>query len=84
MNSLKLDNICPRCESSNIKAGTSVEGKEGLRGGNRIPLDSTHFASLDNYLCLACGYSESYINDRDALIRIEKQWPKVPQKEQES
>jgi hypothetical protein len=40
-----------------------------------------HYATLDNYLCLDCGYLESYISDRAALNRIEKQWPKVPRKE---
>lgn len=81
MSSLKLDGICPGCASQRIASGEEVDGKEGLRGSNRIPLDESHYASLDNYLCLDCGYLESYINDRSALTRIEREWPKVPRKE---
>jgi hypothetical protein len=77
MSSLKDDGICPQCASSRIHSGAAIDGKEGLRGGNRIPLDATHYASLDNYVCLDCGYTESYISDRSALNRIEKQWPRV-------
>jgi hypothetical protein len=84
MNSLKLDGICPRCASDNIRSGAAIDGKEGLRGGNRIPLDAQHTASLDNYICLDCGYTESYISDRDALKRIEKLWPKVKPKGNEA
>lgn len=84
MSSLKADGICPLCSSDNIRSGAAVEGKEGLRGGNRIPLDDRHFASLDNYLCLDCGYLESYISDRNALNRIEKLWPKVKPKGSDS
>ena len=77
MTSLKADGLCPRCDSSRIQSGASIEGKEGLRGGNRIPLDALHYANLDNYVCLDCGYLETYVSDRGALNRIEKQWPKV-------
>ena len=77
MSSLKMDGLCPQCSSSRIHSGAEIHGKEGLRGGNRIPLEALHYASLDNYVCLDCGYLESYISDRGALNRIEKQGPKV-------
>jgi hypothetical protein len=84
MSSLKADGLCPRCSSDRIASGAEAKDKEGQRGSNRIPLDALHYATLDNYLCLDCGYLESYISDRGALNRIAKDWPKVPRKEESS
>lgn len=78
--SLKDDATCPSCGSSHIKSGTAIQGKEGLRGSNRIPIDATTMIALDNYLCVDCGYVESYITDRGILNRIAKTWQKVDPK----
>jgi hypothetical protein len=78
--SLKADSLCPQCGSSRVHSGAGAEGKEGLRGSNRIPLDALHYATLDNYVCLNCGYLESYISDRGALNRVAKEWPKITPK----
>lgn len=75
--SLKHDGICPQCGASTVKSGADIEGKEGLRGSNRLPIDLMHSVAVDNYVCVQCGYTESYIADRRALNRIEKQWQKV-------
>ncbi|MEL6308411.1 MAG: hypothetical protein AAFN11_11295 [Chloroflexota bacterium] len=75
--SLKHDSTCPQCGASAIKSGANIQGKEGLRGSNRLPLDLTHSVAIDNYVCTQCGYTESYITDRRALNRIAKQWQKV-------
>jgi len=80
--SLKDDALCPRCGSSNIKSGAKIEGKEGLHSSNRIPVDSKISVELDNYVCVDCGYTESYIADRGMLNRIERLWQKVdPEKD---
>ncbi|MEM9953971.1 MAG: hypothetical protein AAF846_20345 [Chloroflexota bacterium] len=75
--SLKTDGVCERCGSQNIKSGAIIDGKEGLRGSNRLPIDSKTSIELDNYVCLDCGYTESYISNRSMLNRIEKYWQKV-------
>lgn len=59
-------------------SGATVRDKAGLRGANRIPINTTHATPLDNYICLDCGYVESYIADRTILNRIAREWPKVP------
>jgi hypothetical protein len=61
-----------------VRSGANIEGKEGLRGGNRIPLYAMRSVPLDNYVCITCGYVERYINNRDALRRIQRKWPRVP------
>lgn len=75
--SLRGDGVCERCSSKNVKSGARIDGKEGLRGSNRIPIDSTTSVELDNFVCLDCGYVESYISNRGILNRIEKYWQKV-------
>lgn len=82
--SLKEDAVCLRCGSQNIKSGATIDGKEGLYGGNRIPIDSKIYAELDNYVCVDCGYTESYIDNRGILNRIEKLWRKVDPGKDES
>jgi hypothetical protein len=54
-----------------------VPEKDGDRGANRIPINATFHVPLDNYICEACGYVESFINDRAVLNRIAREWPRV-------
>ncbi len=79
MPSLK-DGICPQCGSERIYSGAAIEGKEGLRGGNRIPINAVSQVALDNYVCVDCGYVESYISDRSILNRIAKEWARIKSK----
>jgi hypothetical protein len=39
---------------------------------------------LDNYVCVACGYVESYILDASKLRKITEKWPKVLPREAEA
>lgn len=75
--SLKNDGLCPICHSDRIRSGASAQGKAGIRGSNRLPINATMSVALDNYVCLDCGYVESYITDRGILNRIAKEWPRV-------
>jgi len=45
--------------------------------GNTIPIDFKNSVALDNYVCVTCGYVESYISNPDALKRIDEEWPDV-------
>lgn len=82
--SLKDNGICQQCGASSIKSGAKIDDKEGLRGSNRLPIDSKISVALDNYICVNCGYIESYISNRSMLNRIKKQWKKVPIPKDES
>ncbi len=68
---------CPKCNSSEVYAGTNVVSKGGSYGANSIPISFWRYAALDNYVCAQCGYVESYIADSSKLSEIKKQWPKV-------
>lgn len=84
MTSLKDNGYCERCGSRDIHSGAKIDGKEGLHGSNRLPIDSQTSVDLDNYVCVDCGYTESYISNRGILNRIQNQWQKVTPKKDDS
>lgn len=69
--------ICPSCGSKDVHAGTQISFKSGGHGTNTIPINMSSQATLDNYVCVNCGYVESYIADVKALQKIAKEWPKI-------
>jgi len=73
---------CPKCGSSEIHAGTEVFPKSGPFTCNAIPIGLTAMAPLDNYVCAACGYVESYISREDDIASIRRKWPQVASKKE--
>ena len=72
--------LCPKCGATDIRSGEFLEEKEGGYMGNRIPviiaLRNTA-AWLDNFVCVRCGYVESYVADPKKLAEIAERWPAV-------
>jgi len=66
--------ICPKCESDKVYSGASLPLKKGPFGSNSIPVSLTSIAALDNYVCVACGYVESYVSETEKLTEIAKKW----------
>jgi hypothetical protein len=69
--------ICPACGSNEVHTGASIGRKGGVNGSHTIAISWFDIVMLDNYVCVNCGYVESYIGDPNALRRIAKKWPKV-------
>ena len=69
--------ICPKCNSTEVFAGTNLVFKGGSYGANSIPISFWVYAPLDNYVCATCGYVESYVADSNKLSEIRKKWLKV-------
>lgn len=67
--------ICPKCGHATVHSGRDIPVKNS--SGNMIPIDFKNSVALDNYVCVSCGYVESYISNQDALARIDEQWPDV-------
>ena len=74
---------CPKCGSSEVFAGTNVFPKSGPFSCNAIPISLTAMAALDNYVCTACGYMESYVAREEDLAVIRRKWP-TPRDTQET
>ena len=69
--------ICPKCQSDQVYSGAAIALKKGPFGSNAVPISLTSIAALDNYICKACGYVESYIADADKLEEIADKWEPV-------
>ncbi|QPC85272.1 hypothetical protein G4Y79_21885 [Phototrophicus methaneseepsis] len=65
--------ICPKCSHATVYSGQDLATQAS--NGSSIPIDFRHQAVLVHYVCVECGYVESYISDRSALARIYRQWP---------
>jgi predicted nucleic-acid-binding Zn-ribbon protein len=68
---------CPKCGSSDVYVEIDMPLKGGPFGSNSIPVSFTSMAPLDNYVCVGCGYVESYVADEDQLAAIKRKWSKV-------
>ena len=71
---------CPKCGSFDVYSGAYVPSKQGFHSSNTIPVSGGLFSqvvALDNYVCVNCGYVESYISDEEQLRRIAAKWPRV-------
>jgi len=75
------DNKCPKCGSTDIYAGIEVYPKSGPFTSNSIPVSLTSIAALDNYVCVACGYVESYVAETEKLKEISKKWVRAKESE---
>ncbi len=75
--------ICPKCTATKVFSGASVALKKGPFGSNSIPIGLTSIAALDNYVCISCGYVESYISDLGKLTEISRKWDNVAQEDSE-
>jgi ssDNA-binding Zn-finger/Zn-ribbon topoisomerase 1 len=70
---------CPKCGSADVRCSTGVksraDGHTGVIqiGGGFVP----HTAQLDSYVCISCGYVESYISDQEKLAMIAERWPRA-------
>ena len=72
---------CPKCGSFEVYSGAYLTNKRGNGyASNTIPVSGGIFpqvVALDNYVCVNCGYVESYISDEEQLRRIAAKWPRV-------
>lgn len=68
---------CPNCGSDRVYSGIEAPMKQGTHDSNAIPVTLWDSAPLDNYVCVVCGFVESYIADRKLLDVVEKKWPRV-------
>ncbi|MGW8186739.1 MAG: hypothetical protein ACWGNK_05720 [Desulfobacterales bacterium] len=69
--------ICPKCASDEVYSGAEIPLKKGPFASNSIPVSLAPVAARDNYVCIRCGYVESYISEADRLSEIARKWVRV-------
>ena len=73
---------CPKCGSTHVYSGVDVLMKGGAQRSNTIPITTLTLARLDNYVCVDCGFVESYIGEREKIEKIIEKWPRVGEEQQ--
>ncbi len=70
---------CPKCDSQDIRSGAQIPFKRGTFASNTIPLGGVfgRLTPLDHYVCVKCGYIESYVGGVTDLLAIAQNWPRV-------
>ena len=68
---------CPSCGAEQIRSNRNRKfpalNTITLASGN----SSARYAALDTYVCVTCGYVESYVASREDLNYINQEWEKV-------
>ena len=70
---------CPKCGSTEVYTGQHLNNmtKLGSNWSNSIPITMWSVAPLDNYVCVDCGYVESYLSNPVKRRRITEKWPRA-------
>ncbi|MFO7687508.1 MAG: hypothetical protein R6V60_15600 [Desulfobacterales bacterium] len=68
---------CPKCSSDQVYSGIEIPLKKGPFASNSIPISLASVAARDNYVCIQCGYVESYISAAARLNEIAQKWVRV-------
>lgn len=63
---------CPKCKSNNIYLG---KFPGGYRSVLVLAFDSS--IRLKDYICISCGYVESYLESMDKIDKIKQQCSQV-------
>lgn len=71
---------CPKCNSSTVY--TKRQGIDlAVESAFYVRISSERMTrslkDVDHYVCTACGYFETYIEDKDRLQAITGDWKKV-------
>lgn len=65
---------CPKCGSTDVRVGHGIRGPYGI---GSIPLSWFSSIKVDRYVCMYCGYVETYVADQDGLRNVAENWPPV-------
>jgi hypothetical protein len=82
-----LDGRCPKCGATEVHRrykGVGFVDRRSDTGGPWVfvgPSDDDACGTSPDgwgYVCVACGYWEYYISDRDLLLKVARDWERVP------
>jgi predicted nucleic-acid-binding Zn-ribbon protein len=76
---MKEKHTCPKCSSKEVYTNSEL-----MKRGDRcsLPITSWSWVYVDIYICLACGYVEEYITNKDLknqdkMAKIKKEFKKI-------
>jgi predicted nucleic-acid-binding Zn-ribbon protein len=69
--------VCPKCGSMEVRDGS---GESWLGDKNVLRVTFWMKARLQHYVCVECGYIETYVAEPRDLDRIAWEWPPANKK----
>jgi len=65
---------CPKCGSSNVRKGKKQGAWDTDKG--MVPIGGAFDSHLkvQHYVCIGCGYVETYAADPKGLEKVRKKW----------
>jgi predicted nucleic-acid-binding Zn-ribbon protein len=74
-----LNGICPKCGSHEVYTDANMPNRAAYIRGVQMLITQTRLfmpgkAILDDYVCVRCGYHESYLQDSNKLQEIVENW----------
>ena len=70
---------CPKCDSARVHCN-SLRGPLSKGTSSQIQISAWDTDQIDNYVCVDCGYMESYLAGEKTLATIAATWPAVAKK----
>jgi len=67
---------CPKCGSTEVYVDT-MKTKQSRGARDEMSITGLVSVQMTNYVCVECGFTESYIVDELARLRISKKWHHV-------
>lgn len=59
---MKNSKICPKCNGDEF---ARIEGTmPGYGSGNNIPIGLLKYANIARYICLKCGFTEEWVDEK--------------------
>lgn len=75
------DGVCPKCGSREVYANLTLANKRGANDSNTIPINMLQSVALDHFVCVTCGYVESYLTDVIDRRKIAESWNRIGQRQ---
>ena len=69
--------ICPACGSEHVYRDKQISYGGKMASNKAIHVDLLDFVEPVNFVCVNCGYVESYILNSPFLKKIAQKWTKV-------
>ena len=68
---------CPKCNSTDIRTRCGDQGTFDMTIPRKVPVGKMSYALVQDYVCISCGYLESFIACRESLQAIVEKWDAV-------
>jgi hypothetical protein len=71
------DGKCRNCGKGSVHYRSCGNSMFDLTTAHKTPLGNASYAVFKDYVCVTCGYSESFVEDEKTREAIKTSWPQA-------